>query len=286
MGTLPGGYWDAAGDLHREYDLALLTGREEELLAAAGARPSAALVTEVLSRCVRRLGGIAPVPPEVARGLLVADRHYLLLQLRRASFGDHVRAQLVCPWPDCGERISLDFSLGDVPVEEASERAPLHALTLEDGGTEVCFRLPDGGDQEALSGELERNEGAALTALLARCVTRLGPHEPPGEERVAGLTARERYAIEERMRELAPSVGQTMEAPCAECGRTVVAPFDIQRFFFGELRTDGELLYEEVHYLAFHYHWGEQEIMSLTRDKRRRYIEVLADRIEVLNSGA
>ena len=33
VGVLPGGYWDAAGLLHREFELTALTGREEELLA-------------------------------------------------------------------------------------------------------------------------------------------------------------------------------------------------------------------------------------------------------------
>ncbi len=88
------------------------------------------------------------------------------------------------------------------------------------------------------------------------------------------------------MEELAPKVGQAMDITCAECGRRFTAPVDIQRCFFGELRTDDDMLYREVHYLAYHYHWGEGEIMQLTRDKRQKYIEVLADAIEVLNSGA
>ena len=54
-GTLTGG-------VHREFELSALTGREEELLAQAGHAQPATLVTEVLSRCVLRLGGISPVP--------------------------------------------------------------------------------------------------------------------------------------------------------------------------------------------------------------------------------
>jgi hypothetical protein len=295
VGTLPGGYWDATGRLHRDVELAPLTGREEELLAGARQETPAALVTEVLSRCVRRIGTIAPVPPDVARHLLVADRQYLLLHLRRETFGDTVRATLVCPWPDCGERVSLDLSVAGVPVEEARDRAPVHTMALpaadlgEEAGAdpvEIRFRLPDGSDQEELSGRLAGNEAEALTLLLARCVLDIGGSGPPDAERTAALPARTRSAIEERMHELAPKVEQTMEVRCAECGRTFTAPFDIQRFFLGELRTDGDLLYQEVHYLAFHYHWGEREIMELTRDRRRRYIDVLADAIEVLNSGA
>jgi hypothetical protein len=292
---LPGGYWDASGQIHREFELSPLTGREEELLAQAG-RAGAALVTEVLSRCVRRVGSISPVPPEVARGLLVADRQYLLLELRRATFGDMVHADLVCPWPDCGAQVSVDFAVSDVPITQAPYRAPEHTMTLSDaalvaapelgGDGEVCFRLPDGSDQEELSDLLAHNEAEALTALLGRCVRRLGPYRPPDREQLTALSTLARAEIEERMREVAPSVEQTMAASCVGCGRTFVAPFDAQRFLLGELRTDSQLLYQEVHYLAFHYHWSEHEIMGLTRDKRRTYIDVLGEAIEELNSGA
>jgi len=293
MGVLPGGYWDATGRLHREFELSVLTGREEELLTQVGRPESATLVTEVLSRCVRRLGEISPVPPEVARQLLVADRHYLLLQVRRATFGDLVHANLICPWPDCGVQVSVDFSVADVPVAEPPYRAPVHTMTLSaeaaedlDGDGEVSFRLPNGSDQEELSGQLARNEAEALTWLLRRCVRRVGPYRPPDLEQMSALSALARAEIEERMRQLAPAVEQSMAATCVECERTFVAPFDIQRFLLGELRTDGHLLYQEVHYLAYHYHWSEHEIMGMTRDKRRTYIDVLADTIEVLNSGA
>ena len=284
-GLLPGGYVDADGRLHREVELAVLTGREEELLTQARHPRPAELVTEVLSRCVRRLGTISPVPPAVARGLLVADRQYLLLQLRRATFGDRVRADLFCPWPDCGQRVSLDFSLADVPVEPPAEPGPVHTATLADG-RDLVFRLPTGADQEELAGRLAENEAAALTALLARCLLRLGPVEHPGPDELAALPVTVRAEIEDRLRAVAPSVAQTMDAQCTECGRAFVAPFDVQRFFLGELRTDGAALYQEVHYLAYHYHWAEAEIMDMTRDKRRTYIDVLADAIGALNDGA
>ena len=284
MDALPGGYWDVSGVLHREFELTPLTGREEELLAGGRSAPSAALVTDVLSRCVARLGAISPVPPEVTRQLLVADRHYLLLQLRRATFGDLVRASLTCPWAECGERMSVDFSIDDVPVEPAEHRAPWYTMRLSDG-TEVMFRLPIGADQEQLTDHLAINEAEALTALLARCVLRIGPDQPDAEQ-IAALPASTRLEIEEGMRRVAPKVEQTLTAACAECGRTFVAPFDIHRFFLGDLRTDAALLYQEVHYLAYHYHWSESEIMAMTRDKRQTYIDVLSDAIEVLNSGA
>ncbi|MEV0293898.1 DUF6760 family protein [Nocardia sp. NPDC050710] len=287
MDELPGGYWDSDGRLHRGFELVPLTGRDEESLAGAiGARP-ATFVTEVLSRCVGRIGAISPVSAQVARELLVGDRQYLLLRLRAATFGERVRAHLICPWPDCGKPASLDFSIADVPVTSVAERAPRHTMTVSDNSEplEIEFRLPNGADQEAVSGLLGTNEAAALTALLARCVVRIGSRTPPDEQQIAALSPRARFAIEERMAALAPRVDQTMHTACPECHRTFVAPFDIQHFFFGEFRTDNDTLYREVHYLAYHYHWSEHEIMGLTRDKRHRYIDVLAGALEEYDDG-
>jgi hypothetical protein len=52
------------------------------------------------------------------------------------------------------------------------------------------------------------------------------------------------------------------------------------------VRTSCDLLYREVHYLAFNYHWSEEEIMGMSRERRRRYIEVLADAIDKINEAS
>jgi len=290
---LPGGFVDEAGLLHREFELAVLTGQDEELLAEARRKESASLVTRMISRCVRRLGDIHPVSEAVARQLLVADRQYLLLKLRQMTFGDQVHADLFCPWPDCGKRVSTDFNIEDVPVEASANKGPLYSMTLslaaaaeaESADREIHFRLPNGADQEIISPLLMENEAKALTLLLARCIQRIGQSVIADEREIDSLSPLARKEIEEEMERLAPKVELDMEMSCPECGRLFVAPFDLQRFFFGELRAGGELLYREVHYLAYHYHWSEREIMDMTVEKRRKYINVLADEIERLNNS-
>jgi hypothetical protein len=44
-------------------------------------------------------------------------------------------------------------------------------------------------------------------------------------------------------------------------------------------------LYEEVHHLAFHYHWSEREILDMPRAKRRRYLALLAGKLEQSQQG-
>lgn len=292
-GFLPGGFADEAGLLHREFELAALTGQDEELLSEARRKESASLVTRTISRCVSRIGDIQPVSEAMARQLLVADRQYLLLKLRQVTIGDRVHANLFCPWPDCGKRVSIDFKLEDVPIKESTDKGPLYTMILspdavgeaDPAGRQIHFRLPNGGDQELISPLLAENEARALTLLLARCIQRIGGSVVVDERPIERLSPLARKEIEAEMERLAPNVELDMELSCPECGRLFTAPFDLQSFFFGDLRAGASLLYREVHYLAYHYHWSEREIMDMTVEKRRKYISVLADEIERLNNG-
>jgi uncharacterized protein DUF6760 len=286
---------DQHGVLHREAELTSLSGHEEELLVARSFPSSAALVTVILSRCVRRIGTISPVPTELVRRLLVADRQYLLLQLRASTFGDQVQATVRCAWIDCRKKVDIDFSLQEIPIKESQAPGPLYTMQLspeaaykdEEGKTyqAVTLRLPNGADQEVVAPLMADDAARAFAVLLGRCIQSIGPWEPPGEDLLRRLSPLAQQEIERQIEAMAPQVELTMEAQCPECGRDFTVPFDPQEFFFGELRINRDLLYREVHYLAYHYHWSEQEIMAMPRDKRRRYIAVLADELEKLHHG-
>src|SRR5262249_46205651 len=136
--------------------------------------------------------------------------------------------------------------------------------TLDLDGRAVRFRLPTGGDQEAVLG-LEL--ASAADALLARCLLADGPPLAPGE----------RAAVVEAMDRLAPQIDLELDLKCPECTRAFVAPFDTTAFFLHEMRINGRQLLREVHFLAFYYHWSEADILSLRRDRRRAYLALLRD---------
>jgi hypothetical protein len=286
---LPGGYVDADCELLREVEIAALSGRDEELIAPRQPIPNPALLTLLISRCVLRLGPVSPVSEDLARRLLVADRQFLLLKLRQMTFGDHVQATVQCPREPCRKKVDIDFFLHDIPVRESIEKGPLYTRELSSEAAfsnehgeqyrEVVFRLPNGEDQEAIAHRVEENEATALALLLGRCIRRLGPLHDPGTEVIHRLSSLARAEIERHMEEAAPQVDLTLGAHCPECEREFAVPFDFQGFFLAEGQTSRELLYREVHYLAYHYHWSEQEIMALPREKRRKYIALLADEL-------
>ena len=286
---LPGGYMDADCELLREVELAPLSGRDEELIAPQQPTANPALLTALLSRCVLRLGSVRPVSEDLARRLLVVDRQFLLLKLRQMTFGDHVQATVQCPWETCQKKVDIDFSLHDIPVRESEDKGPLYTRELSpeaafsnelgEAYREVVFRLPNGEDQEVISPMVEENEDRALALLLARCIRRLGPLQDPGLEVIHRLSPLARAEIERHMEVAAPHIDLTLTAPCPECDREFTVPFDLQRFFVAECQTSRDFLYREVHYLAYHYHWSEQEILALSREKRRKYIAILTEEL-------
>ena len=286
---LPGGYVDTDCELIREVELAPLNGRGEELIAAQQATATPALLTVLLSRCVLRLGPVSPVSEDVARRLLVVDRLFLLLKLRQVTFGDHVQATVQCPWEACRKKVDIDFSLQDIPVRESEEKGPLYTRELSPEAAfrnehgepyrEVVFRLPNGEDQEAISRMVEENEAEALALLMARCIRRLGPLHDPGPQVIHRLPPLARVEIERHMEEAAPQVDLILTAHCPECNHEFTVPFDLQGFFLAECQTSREFLYREVHKLAYHYHWSEHEILALPREKRRKYMTILAEEL-------
>ena len=75
---LPGGYLDDDGRLHRQVSLSPLRGAEEKLIAQRGRTSRAALVTTVLSQCIRRIGTIDDVTAEGADGLVADEQDRIL----------------------------------------------------------------------------------------------------------------------------------------------------------------------------------------------------------------
>lgn len=108
--TLPCGYADEQGTLHRQGVMRLATALDEvESMRDARVRANDAYLSVLLlSRVLTRLGTIAPVPTEVVERLFSADFVYLQeLFVRVNEPGDHV-VETACP--ACGTRFALDLS--------------------------------------------------------------------------------------------------------------------------------------------------------------------------------
>jgi hypothetical protein len=261
---LPGGVM--VGDRRLGHaELRPLSGHEEEWLARHRGLPSALAVTWILDACLVGIGDAA-ASGDLARNLLVGDRDYLILALRRMTLGDRFQGMLPCP--ACAAPMDISFGAADVPVEPRPQTAASYTLEVGSAGIPartIRFRLPTGGDQEAV---LDMEPGAAVEALLARCLV---------DDGGTPLAIGEREAVIDAMDRLAPQLDLELDLTCPECGHAFLLPFDVTTFFLHEMGINGDQLLRETHALALSYHWSEAEILNLGRDRRRAYLGLLRE---------
>jgi len=97
--TLPRGYLDAEGTVHREGVMRLATAADEILPLKdprVQANP-AYLVVILLSRVITRLGSLDAVNPRVVEGLFAADLSYLQEFYNRVNQNGTRVLKVVCP---------------------------------------------------------------------------------------------------------------------------------------------------------------------------------------------
>jgi hypothetical protein len=104
--TLPLGYLDAEGTLHRDGVMRLATAADEilPLKDPRVQKNPAYLAVILLSRVVTRLGAVDPVTPNVIEGLFAADLAYLQALYNEINRLDEGRELVSCP--QCQHRFS------------------------------------------------------------------------------------------------------------------------------------------------------------------------------------
>jgi hypothetical protein len=97
--TLPHGYLDGEGNLHREGAMRMSTAYDEIAPLKdprVGANPGY-LVIILLARVITRLGELEQINPKVIEGLFSGDLAYLQDFYQRINQNGHSRLLVVCP---------------------------------------------------------------------------------------------------------------------------------------------------------------------------------------------
>lgn len=106
--TLPVGFQDAEGQLHREGTMRLATAADE-ILPLKDPRVQANqayLIVILLSRVVTELGEIAQITPKVIENLYAADLAFLQALYNRINHGDEREHEVSCP--HCNRSFELE----------------------------------------------------------------------------------------------------------------------------------------------------------------------------------
>lgn len=251
--TLPCGYLDAEGNLHTEVMLNEITGRDEDMLASKKV-PDQKKLNQLLISCIARLGSIsdkekiAAAVPE----LLVGDRVFLLIAIRRTSLGDDYPYKDICP--NCEKESLMSINLAELDIKTMPDpkkrifdtRMPSKAALREwsdlgevrepersaPAGRTIRFRPMNGLDEEKMGRVLEK-EDAISKSLLARIELLDG--KPPTLEDLKNLTIVERHYLRDEVFDKSDGgVETTLEVTCPKCEHEYTRELEIGQmgFFF------------------------------------------------------
>jgi hypothetical protein len=108
--TLPRGYVDAVGNVHRQGAMRLATARDEiEPLRSAEVRQNEAYLSVLLlSRVVTKLGDVSEVTPDVVEGLFAADFDHLQRLYERLNTDGESVGAVTCP--SCSQSFEVDLT--------------------------------------------------------------------------------------------------------------------------------------------------------------------------------
>lgn len=108
--TLPRGYVDDAGEIHRVGTMRLATARDEiEPFRELDVRQNSAYLTVLLlARTVTRIGAITQVTPALVENLYAADFDHLQRLYERINSDGEAVGVVSCP--ECSHRFEVDLT--------------------------------------------------------------------------------------------------------------------------------------------------------------------------------
>lgn len=247
--------------LHRIVRFTPITGdmemRVSSRIKRATSRPE--WVSNIIDATVDSIGDL-PMTLNLAEGLCVADRHYILNQLALDWAGDIMWLSPVCE--KCDELFDVRIQRSALTYKEAAQDFPYHTVSIN--SRQVTLRSPNGADQRWLC---ENRPANPIESLLSRCVVSVNEKDADAGL-LKALVSENTAFLSNEIEKMGPCFQSRLNVPCPNCGYECPVVIDLC-----DLGIEATDIDEDIHVLAFYYHWSESDILSLTRQRRRQYID-------------
>lgn len=237
---LPCGYVHE-GVRHKFAEFVPMSGGVRKAISKKSIRDDFVKVSDtVLRMCVKFMGPVDTSNPKTMRKATLADRDFLLMEIRRESMTDKLRAVVTCQ--QCRKQIQVTFQLDEIEV-----------VRLEDDGFEIvgdqlCFRIksakhridalcryPIGEDQDHVVDLVEENPTAAQYQLYSACLIEWnGKSGPFDDDFFDSLLVKQIDEFTKQFVEKKPGpvFEQQVSCPNKECRTDISFTFEGSDFFF------------------------------------------------------
>ncbi len=195
-------------------------------------------------------------PPDALADAPLGTRNAALLDLCHESFGQRLVAWMDCP--ACGERLEFELDPEQFPPVPDNITNPIDIAGY-------CFHRPTSRHLARLTNLADAE--TAAQHLLRDCAE--SPDELPQDEYALAVLL---DTVDTAMDDADPWATLSLSILCPACDHEDNAPFDIADYLWEEIESHARRLLDDIHILAQAYGWTEDEILSLSGERRAAYL--------------
>lgn len=244
-------------------------GREEkDLDINFEAYPSPYLVTEVIMTCLDEQGESAQSQEKIW-DMTVGERIEALLEITALTTGGVFILVLDCSNKDCGQAIEIELTKDELSELQRGAKDNT-TINIKLGKRQVTFRKPTGRDQLDWLRIPYGHEEDVIRDMIASLIV------PKNDtKRLKELSGEEIALVEHAIQRADPLIGFEVASECPYCKQYLSCELDLQTLALKRLRSVQQRQLRDIHLLAKHYHWTEQEITALPAWRRSEYLSYL-----------
>jgi|TARA_Y100000310_G_scaffold328163_1_gene395797 hypothetical protein len=245
--TLPCGYLDEAGELHRDVVIRELSGEEEDIIRSKG--PMIPRFNQVLANCTESIGTIRDEGGifRAVSQLTSADREWMTIGIRRCTVGDKFEFEFRCPRCPPQDKVPpkrMDVDLSELEWREMPDPSVRDYLDEVDGYAFAWHVLDSRDDawMESVQGKV-RN-ALASAAMLARvdkvdgkALAREGKQMTKSIKLLQRLPSRVRSKLRRLFLEREGGVDLTLKVECGHCYAETEFEVPMGEGFFAQQET-------------------------------------------------
>ncbi|WP_422444383.1 hypothetical protein [Thermoanaerobacterium sp. DL9XJH110] len=196
-----------------EGELREMTTAEEDMLLNRRQGREWEAINKVLQACLL-------TPGMDVMDMLVGDRVFALLQLRRITYGDGFVFRVTCP--RCNARFEWEENLGDLKIkylENPEHAKPEHTFTftLPKSGKVIKWRMLRGKDEQKMAAMRRDHPDALMTSIMLLRVVEIEGEKIVTRKAFAELPASDAAAFRGEVEVRECGVDTTITLECPEC---------------------------------------------------------------------
>lgn len=216
-----------------------MTGLTRKSIASENVRTNPSKITDViLLQCLKKVGSVSLINGKLLNELLLGDRDFLMLEIRRVSMGDIITATVECG--ECNKKIEVKFNLDEIKCKTLAECQSeivdgIRGFWIKNDEPKVnaFFRFPKGEDQAAILPFLQKNPIDANYRLYALCLVQWdGEKKKFNSDFFEKMNTNLLDVIDEAFSENQPGPDLSQTVSCPVCANDIEMTFQGSDFLF------------------------------------------------------